>query len=411
MSELDPITREEVLLNSIAEGTGSDLEPITRQEMYLSAIAGESELPTGMEPITREEIYYQKILDNGGSGGGGEATGTKYISINSNGTTTSNVKAYATAEITTNVPNSYDSSDEGKVVSNGALVSQTSKNVTSNGTVDTTLNNEVVVNVPTGTTPTGTKNISITQNGTTTEDVTNYASAQIAVNVPNPSTGTKSITQNGTHDVTDYASASVNVANSYSASDEGKVVDDGALVSQTSQTVTENGTYDTTLKNEVVVNVASSGGGVNTEEGYVELTDVSTNSVTIPVDLTSATVFILNLYAVGTGEVSGGAVTEYDHIEIPTVFASNSFVWNYMLKYPQNPAPVVYRDSTNLSSLSVCYNTSYTHAKRGSNGAQIGIAYTPTISASGLTTGTMNGGRLFCMAGAYAKFKYEITWW
>lgn len=37
--------------------------------------------------------------------------------------------------------------------------------------------------IPTGITPTGTKQISITQNGTTTEDVTNYANAEITVNV------------------------------------------------------------------------------------------------------------------------------------------------------------------------------------------------------------------------------------
>ena len=37
--------------------------------------------------------------------------------------------------------------------------------------------------IPTGITPTGTKQISITQNGTTTEDVTNYADAEITVNV------------------------------------------------------------------------------------------------------------------------------------------------------------------------------------------------------------------------------------
>lgn len=40
-------------------------------------------------------------------------------------------------------------SDEGKVVSNGVLVSQTAHaEVTQNGTIDTTLNNSVVVNVP-----------------------------------------------------------------------------------------------------------------------------------------------------------------------------------------------------------------------------------------------------------------------
>lgn len=37
--------------------------------------------------------------------------------------------------------------------------------------------------IPTGITPTGTKQISITQNGTTTEDVTQYADAEITVNV------------------------------------------------------------------------------------------------------------------------------------------------------------------------------------------------------------------------------------
>lgn len=62
--------------------------------------------------------------------------------------------------------------------------------------------------IPTGTTPTGTKAISITANGTTTEDVTNYASAQITVAVPQPS-GSTTLTDNGTYDVSAYASAVV----------------------------------------------------------------------------------------------------------------------------------------------------------------------------------------------------------
>ena len=204
MSEIEPITREEMLLNAIAGEGESSITPVTRREHYLSAIAGETDLPAKMQeegPLTREEIYYQKILDNGsgGGGGGGEATGTKKISITANGTTTHNVKASANAEIT--------------------------------------------------------------------------------ANVPNPSTGTKEITSNGTHDVTDFASAQVNVPNSYGSSDEGKVVSGGALVAQSSQNITANGTYDTTLKNSVNVavpqGITPSGSQTFTENGTYDVTNLA----------------------------------------------------------------------------------------------------------------------------------------
>lgn len=86
--------------------------------------------------------------------------------------------------------------------------------------------------------PTGTKQISITQNGTTTEDVSAYANAQITANVPN----------------------------TYAAADEGKVVNNGALVAQGSDTVTQNGTVDTTLINSLTVNVSGGGGGFTIDE-------------------------------------------------------------------------------------------------------------------------------------------------
>lgn len=105
-----------------------------------------------------------------------------------------------------------------------------------------------------GITPTGTKQIEITQNGTTTEDVTQYANAQITANVPN----------------------------SYSAGDEGKVVSNGALVAQTSDTVTQNDTYDTTLINSLTV--AVSGGGSSGLTVIDTITATAVRSVKIDVE-------------------------------------------------------------------------------------------------------------------------------
>ena len=57
-------------------------------------------------------------------------------------------KAYSPVNVL--VPNSYSAGDEGKVVSNGALVAQSSQNIDTNGTYDTTLKDEIVVNVSGG---------------------------------------------------------------------------------------------------------------------------------------------------------------------------------------------------------------------------------------------------------------------
>ena len=180
----EPLTRTEQYLNRTATGGGTiPDEPLTRAEQYLNKIAtGSGDTPE--QPLTRMEQYLDYIAENGGGGVDPESITLVTLNVSQNGTTNApSGKAYN--KVVANVPNSYGASDEGKVVSNGSLVSQTAHaEVTQNGTIDTTLNNSVTVNVPQGSTPTGTKQISISQNGTTTEDVSAYASAEITVNVP-----------------------------------------------------------------------------------------------------------------------------------------------------------------------------------------------------------------------------------
>ena len=69
--------------------------------------------------------------------------------------------------------------------------------------------------------------------------------------------GNIDIEQNGIYDVTDYAQATVQVPNTYAAGDEGKVVSNGALVSQTAHAdvtpTTADQTIDTTLNNSIKV--------------------------------------------------------------------------------------------------------------------------------------------------------------
>lgn len=126
--------------------------------------------------------------------------------------------------VNVNVPNTYAAEDEGKVVSNGALVEQTEQTITQNGTVDTTENNSVIVAVQ----------------------------------------------------------------NSYSASDEGKVVKNGALASQSTREYSANGWYDTTTVSRIHIDVpattpnlqvktVTANGTVEADPGYDGLLRVIVN--------------------------------------------------------------------------------------------------------------------------------------
>lgn len=169
------------------------------------------------------------------------------------------------------------------------------------------------VQMGTAGTPTASKGAVSNHSVSVTPSVTNQAGyiysetktgTAVSVSASELVSGTKSISANGTEDVTNYASVSVSVPNSYSASDEGKVVDNGALVSQTSATYTENGTYDTTLVNSIILNIPQG-------EVWMEETITTSGAVTKALDshvlyhftgaLTSLTI---TLNAPATGEIA-----------------------------------------------------------------------------------------------------------
>lgn len=125
-----------------------------------------------------------------------------------------------------------------------------------------------VAAMPSGTegTPTATKGTVSNNSIAVTPSVTNSAGyieggtktgESVTVSASDVTSGYQIKTANGTYDVTNLASLIVNVSNSYSASDEGKVVSNGALVAQTAHAdvtpTTSDQTIDTTTNNSLKV--------------------------------------------------------------------------------------------------------------------------------------------------------------
>lgn len=210
------------------------------------------------------------------------------ISITANGVydTGSTTSGYNHVDV--NVPNTYSSSDEGKVVSNRQLIPQTAKpdTITANNTYDTTNYNSVTVDV---------------ENSYTASDEGKVVSNGALVSqTAKPDT----ITTNSTYNTMLYNSVTVNVENSYSASDEGKVVSNGALVSQTTMptAITTNDTYNTTMYNSVTVDVPNT--YTQSDEGKVVNNGSLVAQTAKPTEITANNTYDTTMYNSVTVDVA-----------------------------------------------------------------------------------------------------------
>ena len=173
MNNLEAITREEQLLNSIATKEAVNIDPVTREEQYLAYIAGLTDKKPE-KAITRKEMFYDAIAENGTGGGGGTAKPeqSKTVEIVENGdykVTPDSGKVLSSVTAKVNVPDRYEEGfEEGK-----DSVKLQEKTVTQNGDVlpDNGFQgmSKVIVAVEVGGTskPEQEKTVTIKQNGTT----------------------------------------------------------------------------------------------------------------------------------------------------------------------------------------------------------------------------------------------------
>ena len=197
--------------------------------------------------------------------------------------------------------------------------------------------------------------------------------------------GTKQITTNGTADVKNYETANINVPNSFDAGDEGKVVQNGALVAQSSQNIGENGTYDTTTKNQVVVAVPNT--YTVSDEGKVvsngALVSQSSDTVTQNgvVDTTLINSLTVNVSGGGGIKVASGTFTgdSNPHISVPVgkKMPNTDFVF---MVWAENGTEYPYASDTAQVELAFLVSRHFIEYDLSTDGTKTGTAQITVVS-------------------------------
>ena len=172
----------------------------------------------------------------------------------------------------------------------------------------------------------------ISKGGTVNEGKKFSLFPQDISNIPSITLSALNITENGIYTPpsgTGYSMVSVDVQASFTQSDEGKVVSNGALVAQTpmGQDITQNGTYDTTLNNSVTVNV--SGGGAMPDR-YLTVDQLNENNEPKKISIYGAPGDVFNWFSTGSYSTAY-AFGKVEEIVLDEDFASIG--QNYTFRY------------------------------------------------------------------------------
>ena len=176
--------------------------------------------------------------------------------------------------------------------------------------------------------------------------------------------GSKSVSADTGYDGLGTVTMNTNVPNTYTQADEGKVVDNGALVAQTSKNISSNGTVDTTKNNQVVVSVPNTYSAG--DEGKV-VRNGSLVAQTENVELTENGTYDTTRIASVTVSVSGG-VSNVDvaYVTDPGMSGATKLINIRQGEQPQAiyvfsaaPDSLSYSDADIITNFACCINSTY----------------------------------------------------
>lgn len=206
-------------------------------------------------------------------------------------------------------------------------------------------------------------------------------------------TGTSNITANGTGiNIASYASVNVNVPNSYSAGDAGKVVSGTSLVAQTTSTYTANGSYNTTTISGITISINTAPTLQTKSEAYTPAETVITDSITPDAGYDGLNQVDITVNAISSTYVGSG-VPDNGSDEV-TITGSQVTVASGYYEYSINKY-VPYGHATTPST-TITANPAVTIDASGLITATTSAssAVTPTVSVGYLSVGGGNAGTI-----------------